>query len=69
MTSGLSSVGPPPLLMITQIFFSRRSVGSPSRNTVATPALLEKFANEFLPRIGGDNFVDGFLHGSRIPLR
>jgi hypothetical protein len=31
-------------------------------------ALLEKFANEFLSRIGSDNFVDGFLHGSRIPL-
>jgi hypothetical protein len=30
--------------------------------------LLEKFAKEFLSRIGGDNFVDGFLHGSRIPL-
>jgi hypothetical protein len=34
----------------------------------ARQALLEKFANEFLSRIGGDNFVDGFLHGSRIPL-
>jgi hypothetical protein len=31
-------------------------------------APLEKFANEFLSRISGDNFVDGFLHGSRIPL-
>ena len=34
----------------------------------ARQALLEKFANEFLSRIGGDNFVDGFLHGSCIPL-
>jgi hypothetical protein len=34
----------------------------------ARQALLEKFATEFLSRIGGDNFVDGFLHGSRIPL-
>jgi len=33
----------------------------------ARQALLEKFACE-LSRIGGDNFVDGFLHGSRIPL-
>jgi len=31
-------------------------------------ALLEKFAKEFSSRIGGDNFVDGLLHGSRIPL-
>ena len=34
----------------------------------ARQALLEKFAYEFLSRIGGDNFVDGFLHGSCIPL-
>jgi hypothetical protein len=35
----------------------------------ARQALLEKLVKEFLSRIGGDNFVDGFLHGSRIPLR
>ena len=34
----------------------------------ARQALLEKFAYEFLSRIGGDNFVNGFLHGSCIPL-
>jgi hypothetical protein len=40
----------------------------PTTRAGARQALLEKFANEFLSRIGGDNFVDGFLHGSRIPL-
>ena len=36
----------------------------------ARQALLEKFAylRVLLSRIGGDDFVDGFLHGSRVPL-
>jgi hypothetical protein len=34
MTSGLSSVGPPPTLMITQPLASFTIVGSPSSTTV-----------------------------------